>query len=168
MSFGFSVGDLAFCVKVSYSIYHVLRYAPEECTAFAEEILHLHDVLERLWDEIKENGKSPEPFTILNERQPGLSEHGSRCLKLLLVDVMGDEHLLLSEEAKRKFSEEKHIAVTKSRFFDLKRRDVFLGLRTRFSQARFLRKIPPLREAVAGIVSKSTVENVLLMKYDLN
>ena len=158
MSFGFGIGDLAICIRVSYTVYRALKDAPKECEILAKEILHLQSLLKRLRDDIEAIGKDTR--AILPDRQPGPSEHGARCLELLLADIGGIEYLPLSAsgDASERLILTERLVLSKSYPYS--------DLRHRFSQAKFFRKIPRLRAAVADIVNKVTAENVLISRYD--
>ena len=165
MSFGFSLSDFALCVKVAHSVYCALKDGPNECKTFAQEVLHLYGVLQGLRDEIeyicKDNPRTAAP---LAHQQPGLSEHGLRCLELLLIDIASVENLPF------RVSETRSLGFKEGHLTFIPNRDGsdlcsnFSSLKERFRQARFSRKIPHYREAVAGIISRLTAESVLLVR----
>ena len=162
MSFGFSLSDFALCINLSNTVYRALRDAPGECEVFAQEVLHLEDLLRGLWDDIEDEIKDGDTFGLLTRRYPGLSEHGSRCLELLCADIVGEQALSLRNGP---IPRQPHPIIPKncngSIFGDL-----YLEAKQRFSHAKFARKIPRLRMMVAGIVGKLTAETVLIMKYE--
>lgn len=160
MSFGFSISDFALCAQICQGIYRALKEAPRECETFAQEVLHLHSLLQALSNDIEHVSEQPDGLAALAGRRSVLSEHGSRCIRLLVADIAGQEEFLNANGWVDKLSWN-HLVVAQPFTFYLEASE----LRRRFSQAKFARKIPRLREAVARIVSKLTLENVFLMRY---
>jgi len=163
MSFGFSISDFALCAQVCHGIYRALKEASRECEAFAQEVLHLHSLLQALSNDIEHVSEQPDGLAALAGRRSMLSEHGSRCIELLVADIAGQKDFL---KASDQIDSPKYLSRT-----DVMAMEYFLfrserfGLRQRFSQAKFARNIPRLREAVASIVSKLTLEIVILSRY---
>lgn len=173
MSFGFGLSDFALCTKVAFSVYDGLKNGPSECKSFADEIFHLYTVLKGLQDEIEAVCKDDARLALdfftppLAHRQPGLTEHGLRCLELLLVDIRGVENLPFPVSEKSSLGFEKgRLAFTLNRgsYRDSSDFLTLSSLEKRFYQARFSRQIPRYREAVADIINKLTAENVLLIR----
>ncbi len=157
MSFGFSISDFALCAQICHGIYHALKEAPGECTIFAQEVLHLHNLLQALSKDIEYVSKEPDGLAALAGRRPMLSEHGSRCIELLVAEIAGWNHFLTKDWRNKSFWVEIPLSD-----FSFKTS----GLRRRFSQVKFARKIPHLREAVARIVRCLTFENVISIRYE--
>lgn len=156
MSFGFSISDFALCAQVCHGIYSALKEAPRECEIFAQEVLHLHSLLQALSSDIEQDSPRPDGLAALAGRHPMLSLHGSRCIELLVADIAGQKDFLTSGW--------KYNDPTVAAFFAFGFETS--GLKRRFSQAKFLRKIPRLREAVASIVRELTCENVIFIRYE--
>ena len=160
MSFGFSITDILACIDISYTIYRALKDAPRECQIFASEILQLYSVLKRLCDDINYITEDPAIVTSLSKRQSALDEHGAQCLLFLLADIADEEGVLLNEGKRTVGAWRESSVFNCSGLYD--------RLRYRFRQAKFVRKIPRLREAVAGIVSRLTAESVFIMRSGSN
>lgn len=163
MSFGFSISDFAFCAQVCYDLYHALKEASRECEAFAQEILHLQSLLQALSNDMKHVSEQPDGLAALASRRSMLSEHGSRCIELLVADIAGQKDFLKASDQIDSYKYLSGTDATAMEYF-IYRSERF-ALRQRFSQAKFARKIPRLREAVASIVSKLTLEIVILNRY---
>jgi hypothetical protein len=161
MSFGFSISDFALCAQICHGIYRALKEAPRECEAFAQEALHLHSLLQALSPDIEHVSEQPDGVAALAGRRPMLSEHGSMCIELLVADIAGQKDFFKANVRVSNKLSWNDLMVGHPFAFHLKAS----VLRQRFSQAKFARKIPRLREAVARIVSKLTLENVFLMRY---
>jgi hypothetical protein len=173
MSFGFSISDFALCAQICHGIYRALKEAPRECEAFAEEVLHLHSLLQALSHDIEHISEQPDGVAALAGRRPMLSEHGSRCIELLVADIAVHKNLLkasgwrvlswtdlmVAEPFAFRFEASAFYFEASAFYFEAS------ALRQRFSQAKFVRQIPHLREAVANIVSKLTFKNVILIRY---
>lgn len=166
MSFGFSISDFALCAQICHGIYRAMKEAPRECEAFARELLHLHSLLQALSNDIEHVSEQPDGLAALAGRRPMLSEHGSRCIELLVADIADHENLLKASGWRAlpwtdlKVAEPFSFRFEASAFYFESS-----TLRQRFSQAKFVRQIPRLREAVASIISKLTFENVILIRY---
>ena len=151
MSFGFSISDFALCANVTHQIWRALKDAPRECQTFAAEVAHLYSVLNALSDDIESLSQQPNGQASLAKVEPKLSEYGSRCIELLLVDIAGDPKA--------------HSWENNPNFFDhLWNGNENPNLKQRFSQTKFARKIPRLREAVASIMNKLIAENVMVVR----
>ena len=167
MSFGFSISDFALCATFTYRIYRALKDAPKECEIFAQEVLHLHSVLKTLADDIASVSEQSGGCASLANRLPGLSESGSRCIELLLADIAGQKDLSITSDLRHDVSWFTAVSPDDSWCNSHYTSFTQPSLRKRFSQAKFARRIPHLREAVANIVSKLTAESVLIIRYDL-
>ncbi len=161
MSFGFSISDFALCAQICYGIYRALKEAPRECEAFAQEVLHLHSLLQALSYDIEHVSEQPDGVAALAGRRPILSNHGSMCMELLVADIAGQKDFLQAGDWRDRQS---WTGPAVARYFAFGFSTS--GLRQRFSQAKFVRKIPRLREALASIVRKLTFENVIFIRYD--
>ena len=166
MSFGFSISDFALCAQICHGIYRALKEAPRECEAFAEEVLHLHSLLQALSHDIEHISEQPDGVAALAGRRPMLSEHGSRCIELLVADIAVHKNLL--KASGWRVLSWTDLMVAEPFAFRFEASAFYFeasALRQRFSQAKFVRQIPHLREAVANIVSKLTFKNVILIRY---
>ncbi len=160
MSFGFSISDFALCAQICHGIYCALKEAPRECETFAQEVLHLHSLLQALSNDIEYVSEQPDGLAALAGWRSVVVQHTSGCIRLLVADIAGHKEFLNATNSVDELSWNRLVVAQPF--------TAYLGaseLRRRFSQAKFARKIPRLREAVARIVSKLTLENVFLMRY---
>lgn len=156
MSFGFSISDFALCAQICHGIYSALKEAPRECEIFAQEVLHLHSLLQALSSDIEQVSPQPDGLAPLAGRYPMLNVHKNRCMELLVADIAGQKDFLKSDWRYDDPTVAAYFATGKEAS----------ALKRRFSQAKFVRKIPRLREAVASIVRKLTFENVIVIRYE--
>lgn len=146
MSFGFSVSDFVYCAHIAYKLSVEFKEAPGACRSFRNELVLFHQTLLETQSLL---GKKKNDLD--DSVQAMLATSAYICKELLYVQILGYKNVPNDLQS---------LTYDTLPMFDT----YIFGLRRRFGERKFAKKIPQFQSAISSRINALTALNVILIR----
>ena len=158
MSFGFSVTDFVTCAQIAGQVYDVLKTGSAKCEAFAEECLQFHHILLKLTENVQNLQRKNQPIN--HPDVEVLDSLLQSCRRLINQEISP----YLNETFVAKVNYQSITKVPTEDDYKCFRPEFTKWSSHKLREAKFVRQIPRLQNAVSRQIEKLTAFNTVLIQ----